>query len=365
MVPVLLLVCIGTFLLLQLVPGDPVLSVIGIDFQPDDYARVRKELGVDKPVIEQFFAWMGRTVQGDLGNSLFPPRQQVTELIWQRLPVTLQIAALSLLLSLAIALPVALASAYRPGQRFDRTATGLAFGAISLPGFFIGLLIVFFFVFHQGIVKALVAVAGAGLVLVVARQTWRRAREPDRGAVQVGLIGAGGVLAIAGLTAALVAVFPEFPRQGYVRITEGGIGSNLRSIALPVLMLSITEAAVFIRLLRADLLATMSEDFILFARAKGMPPLHILTRAALRPSLISLVTVISVTIGRVIGGTVIAETIFNLPGMGRLIIGAIQRKDYPIVQASVLLVALVYILSSVVVDVVYTVLDPRIRRARS
>lgn len=381
LIPIIVLVSIATFGLLQLVPGDPAVAVLGPDASQAEYAAVRTQLGVDRPLVEQFTEWAGDVATGNFGNSLFPPRQSVTDLIRQRLPVTIEVAALSLLLSLAIALPVALYSAFRPSARFDRVATTLTFATISIPGFLAGLLIVFFFVFRRNLVRLMVVAIGVLAVAAVVRWGWRRMQrlaaerhelsddDPDRAAVDVErrrtlrwtIIGALVCAVGFGLTALL---FPQFPRQGFVRLTDGGLAKNLRSVALPVLMLAVTESAVFIRLLRADLMTTLGEDYILSARAKGMPPWRILVRDALRPSCFSLITVISVTIGRVIGGTVIAETIFNLPGMGRLILDAISRRNYPVVQASVLLIALVYVVTSLLVDVTYTYLDPRIRRGR-
>jgi peptide/nickel transport system permease protein len=413
LVPVLILVSLGAFALLQLVPGDPAVAVLGPDAQPDQIELVHEQLGVDRPLVQQYLSWLGDVVRGDFGTSLFPPKIPVSEMIKQRLPVTLEIALLSLTLSLAAALPIALASAYRPGGRFDRLATGLTFGAISIPSFLAGLLLVYFLVFHNGIVRLLVAVLGVLAIAAVARWFLRRVREIDAAVAygNAGLAQAGppaggrnlsaayigtdpgaatttrptgvpaaqsalpsrsktivtGAVVVAGMAATvalLVLAWPDFPRQGFVRITDGGIFSNLRSVALPVLTLAITEMAVFSRLLRADLISTLGEDYILSARAKGMPARRIMVRDALRPSCFSLITVIGVTIGRIIGGTVIVETIFNIPGMGRMVVEAISRKDYPVVQATVLLVAVVWVLVSAVVDIAYAYLDPRIRRGK-
>jgi peptide/nickel transport system permease protein len=352
--------------LLELVPGDPAVAVLGQDATPEEYARVREDLGLNKPLVERYVSWVGGVVQGDLGTSLFPPKRDVADLIGQRLPVTIEVALLSMALSVLVALPVAMRTAYRSGDVVDRAATGLAFGAISIPVFLAGLLFVFFFVFNPTVVQVVLAVVGGLLVVGLARWGWRRGRWEPPGparsrAVGVGLVWAG-VAAVA--TVVVVVFFPDFPRQGFVRIEEGGLRENLLYVALPVFTLSLTECAVFIRLLRSDLIHTLGEDYILSARAKGMPPSHIMVRHALRPSCFSLITVISVTLGRIIGGAVVVEIIFNLPGMGRLIVDSIAIKDYPVVQACVLMIAVLYVVTSAFVDVLYAYLDPRIRRGR-
>jgi len=158
---------------------------------------------------------------------------------------------------------------------------------------------------------------------------------------------------------------PDFPRQGWVRLTsDDGLAENLRSAFLPALTLAAMEAAVWMRILRGDLITTLQEDFILAARAKGMPRWRILTFDALRPSSFSLITVLGVSLGRLIGGTVIVEQIFNLPGMGTLMVRSIRAKDVPVVQSAVLLIAVIYVLVNAAVDVAYAYLDPRIRRGR-
>lgn len=364
LVPVLVLVSLASFLLLELVPGDPAVQALGPEASPEDYDAVRAQLGLDKPVTERYVAWVGDLAQGDLGQSIFPPHREVSDVIAQRLPVTLELALLSMLLAVAVSVPIALWTAYHQGAAADRAATGLAFATISIPTFLAGLLFVFFFVFHPDLVKwiggslGLVATGAAGYAAV------RRVRRipPSDMRRRTLLLGAGVTGAVGLATLAFVTMLPEFPRQGFVRISEGGLGENLKSVALPVLTLAGAETAVFVRLLRSDLIHTLGEDFILSARAKGMPAWRIVVRDALRPSLFSLITVMSVTLGRVIGGSAVVETIFNLPGLGRLIIESITAKDYPMVQVCVLIVAVVYVLLNTLVDVLYGVLDPRIRR---
>lgn len=362
--PVLVIVSIGAFLLLELVPGDPSVAVLGPNAQPTEYERVREQLGLNQPLTERYVSWVGGVVTGDLGQSIFPPNRDVSSMIAQRLPVTLQIAAMSMVLSLLIAVPVALITSYRAQGYADRAATGLAFAAISIPPFLAGLMFVFFFVFNQGIVRVGVGVLGLLILLGVGWTQLERVRSIPPSSLRtrniVTLVALCATVAV--VTLAIVLFFPQFPRQGFTRLTEGGLWSNLRSIALPVLTLTLTECAVLIRVLRSDLMDTLGEDYILAAKAKGMPAWRIMVGDALRPSLFSLVTLVGVTIGRLIGGSVIVEIIFNLPGMGRLIIDSITVKDYPVVQASVLMIAVVYVAASAMVDVLYAYLDPRIRR---
>jgi len=363
--PVLFLVSLGSFFLLELVPGDPAVAVLGDGATPEQLEQVRQQLGLDEPLVQRYVDWISGIVTGDFGNSIFPPNRSVSDLIAQRIPVTLEIAALTILLSLLISIPLALRSAYRPGDAVDRLATTGAFAAISIPSFLAGLLLVYFMVFNTDTVKVLIA--GIGLVAVIAAARSGRTRlrglsdvdERRRAALRLAAAIVGTVI----VTAAIIVWLPEFPRQGFARLTEEGLRENLKSVALPVATLTLTECAVFVRILRSDLIETLGEDYILAARAKGIPAWRVLLGDALRPSLFSLITVVSVTLGRVVGGSVIVEMIFNLPGMGRLTVDAITTKDYPVVQSCVLLVAVVYVLSSAAIDVIYAYLDPRIRRA--
>jgi peptide/nickel transport system permease protein len=169
---------------------------------------------------------------------------------------------------------------------------------------------------------------------------------------------------VVGLGVALALLLPEFPRQGFARIGTAGLGDNLRSVFLPVLTLALAESAQLTRLLRNDMATTLGEDFVLAARAKGMPVRHILVKEALRPSSFSLITVAGISFGRLLGGTVIVETIFRLPGMGTLIVESVTKKEFLVLQAAVLLVATLYVVVNALVDLSYLALDPRTRRAR-
>jgi peptide/nickel transport system permease protein len=289
----------------------------------------------------------------------------VSDLLKQRLPVTIELTVLALAMALALAVPIGVATAYLSGGRFDGGINGATLAIISLPPFLIALFLVFAMIFHQVIVTSAVAVGGAALcifLLVRGRSRWRdhsTAAGKRRSATFHGV----GALAVAGITAWLFFAFPEFPRQGFIRLTDDrGIWENLRSAFLPALTLALTELAVFSRLLRGDMIATLKEDYILAARAKGMPSWRVLLFDALRPSSFSLMTVAGVSLGRLIGGSVLIEAIFSLPGIGTLMIDAINTQNLPVVQAGVLVVATVYVVVNAGVDIAYGWLDPRVRR---
>jgi peptide/nickel transport system permease protein len=361
---VLFLVTLATFLMLELVPGDPAVAVLGPDATAKQYAAVRAELGLDEPLLERYVDWLGGVLTGDLGTSLEPPGPEVADVIGAALPVTVEVAALSILMALGLAIPTALLAARRPGSRVDRAATSSAYVAISTPSFLAALVLVFFLVFRGDMVRWIPFVGGLVLAGWLLWQTLALAREPsdERDGRRIAIFATLAVT-VAVAAVALFIWFPSFPRQGFVRLSSGeGLWENLRHAFLPALTLAILEFAVFMRLLRGDLISTLQEDFILAARAKGMPTWRILVRDALRPSSFSMITVAGIVFGRLIGGTVIVETVFNLPGMGRMIVDAIYAKDFPVVQGGVLVIAVLYVLVNAAVDISYAYLDPRIRR---
>jgi peptide/nickel transport system permease protein len=367
LVPVLFLVSLAAFFMLQLIPGDPAVNVLGPEATPQQYAAVRHELGLDRPLVKRYVEWLGHTFTGDLGRSLKPPVQNVSDMIKARLPVTLELTVLAMAMTLLVSVPLALLAAYKADGRFDRFTNAVAFASISVPSFLAALLLVFFLVFHVDIVRWLALAGGVGWATWLAWRALARAREdgpgPDRR--QFLALSAAGIAVALGVGLALFANFPHFPRQGFVRLTDkAGLLQNLRHAFLPAFTLALVETAIILRLLRGDLLSTLQEDYILAARAKGMPAWRILLREALRPSSFSVITVAGVSLGRLIGGTAIVEAIFNLPGMGTLIIQSIDAKDFRVVQGAVLVVALFYVLLNVAVDISYAYLDPRIRRGR-
>jgi peptide/nickel transport system permease protein len=306
LIPVLVLVSVGTFILVDLVPGDPAIHVLGPNSTAEEYERVREEMGLDDPLLARYWDWASDALHGDLGRNLVPPAQDVTTVLWKAFPVNIELAVLALGMALLVSIPLAMWSAYRAGGRFDRVMSSTTFGLISVPAFLGGIILL--------------------LVLAI---NWR-----------------------------------VFPLGQWARPTEEGWATNLRHAFLPALTLALTEIAVFTRLLRGDMMATLQEDYILAARAKGMPTAHILLREAFRPSSFSLLTLAGVSLGRLIGGTVIVETLFSLPGVGRQVVAAAQNSDYKVVQGGVLVFALVYLVLNLIVDLTYAFLDPRIRRGR-
>jgi peptide/nickel transport system permease protein len=305
-VPVLFLVSLGTFQLVTLVPGNPEVEILGSNASAEDYVRVRAELGLDKPWLERYGSWLGKVMQGDLGKNVLPPVEEVKTKLMRAFPVSLQLAGMATALALIISIPAAMMASYRPGAAFDRVVSSTAFAFISVPSFLLGILLKLAFALN-----------------------WR-----------------------------------WLPDSLWVRPSEGGWVDNLRHATLPVLTIALSEIAVFTRLLRNDMMATLQDDFILAARAKGMTPRHIMVREALRPSSFSLITLAGVSLGRLIGGTVIVESLFGLPGVGSVVVAAAGKKDFPLVQGGVLIIACAYVLINVLIDISYAILDPRIRRGR-
>jgi peptide/nickel transport system permease protein len=306
LIPVLIIVSFGTFILVDLVPGDPAIQVLGPNSSGDEYLRVREEMGLDEPLLQRYWDWASDALHLDLGRNLVPPSQSVSTVLWKAFPINIELALLALGMALVVSVPLAMWSAYRAGGRFDRIVSGSMFGIISVPSFLGGIILLLLFAIN-----------------------WR-----------------------------------IFPLGQWARPTEEGWIENLKHAFLPALTLALTEIAVFTRLLRGDMMATLQEDYILAARAKGMPTWHILVREALRPSSFSLLTLAGVSLGRLIGGTVIVEQLFTLPGVGRQVVAAAVSSDYKVVQGGVLIFALVYLLLNLVVDLTYAYLDPRIRRGR-
>jgi peptide/nickel transport system permease protein len=306
LIPVLFLVSFGTFMLVELVPGDPAQQVLGPNSTPEEYARIYDEMGLNEPLVSRYFDWLGNALTGDLGRNLVPPSTPVWERLKAAFPVNIELAVLALGMALLVSIPLATWSAYRAGGRFDRWVSATMFGVIAVPSFLAGIILLLLFAI-----------------------TWR-----------------------------------IFPLGQWARPTEEGWAKNLRHAFLPAFTLALTEVAVFTRLLRNDMMSTLQEDFILAAKAKGMPAPHILLREALRPSSFSLLTLAGVSLGRLIGGTVIVEQLFSLPGVGRTVVEAARNSDYTIVQGGVLVIAVVYVLLNLIVDVLYSYIDPRIRRGR-
>lgn len=372
LVLVLFLVSLGTFSLIELVPGDPAIAVLGPQATPERHERVIAELGLDQPFHERYFDWIGSAVQGDLGNSLVPPAQSVATLAAPRAIVTVELAVVAIAIALLVAIPLGVLSAYREGTPFDRLGQLFTSATVSLPSFVTSLLLIFFAVFHPSILQAalivgtLSLVAGLLLSRFRARRLGRGATEADPTAGRRGRTQFKGTT-VAGIVLGIVAVilifkFPDFPRQGYTRWSDSPV-RNLRSVFLPSLALSLPQIAIFTRVLRADMLNVLQQDYILMSRAKGLPSWRTLLIDGFKPASLSLLTLSGVSLGLLIGGSVIVETVFSLPGMGTLLIQSILSSDFPVVQGLVLLIAAAYVTINTTVDVLHRLLDPRVRYA--
>jgi peptide/nickel transport system permease protein len=306
LVPTVILVSILTFGLTSLLPGDPALLVLqGSEPSAKAIAAVHHELGLDKPLWKQYITYVGKTLRGDFGRS-FRTRQPVLQAIGERLPVTLEIGLVALATSVLLAIPLGVLSAYRANGAVDRTVTTASFGLLAIPSFMTALLLLYLFAVYLG---------------------W-------------------------------------FPATGWTRLTDN-VGQNIRGVILPAASLGIGQLAVYTRLLRSDMIATLQEDFVSMARAKGLPTWRILFRHALRPSSFSLLTIVGLQVGALIGGAVIVEQFFALPGVGRLLFDSITQRDLVMVQGVVLFLALATVFANFAVDLLYSVLDPRIRRGSS
>jgi len=363
LVPVLFLVSLATFFLIDLIPGDPAANMLGTDATIEDLEAVRKSLGLDKPITDRYVDWLGGALSGDLGLSLRAPNEPVSDLLQRSVGPTLRLSAMALGMSFTIAIFLGVWSAQAAGTRVDRMVSGTMFGFISVPTFLAGLLFIFFFVFRESIPRWLWVIGVGLIVLRLAYLAVSRLAE-DRADVSGWLGYAIATFVVAGLLFWVFIQWPDFPRTASHRYDDNW-REQIRSLFLPALALALSEIAVFTRLLRADMLSTLQEQFVLSSRAKGMPTWRILFRDALRPSSFSLITVAGITLGRLIGGTVIIETIFGLEGLGKLIVGTgVIPKNYTIVQGGVLVLAVGYVLLNAIIDISYQYLDPRIRRGR-
>lgn len=298
---VMLMVSVATFLMLELLPGNLADSLVGENPQPQDIARIEAELGLDRPVGERFFKWTANAARGHLGTSPLTG-EPITAAIGQRLPVSVELMVFSQLLALALALPLGLLAGYREGSALDRVLSSVSFGVLAVPHFVLGILLMLLFAI------------------------WLR----------------------------------WLPATGYVALETDPLG-NLRSMLLPSLTLALVEAPVYLRLLRGDVASTLREEFITVARAKGLSDRWILVRHALRPASFGLITVMGINIGHLIGGAVVIESLFALPGVGRLLIEAITKRDYLMVQGIVLYIAAAFVIVNLLVDALYALLDPRLR----
>lgn len=363
LVPVLFLVSLATFFLIDLIPGDPAAVALGTDATLEDLEAIRKSLGLDKPITERYGDWLGGALTGDLGDSLRPPNEPVSDLLQRSAGPTLRLSAMALGMSFTISIFLGVWSAHAAGNRADRLVSGTMFTFISVPTFLAGLLFIFFFVFRQSVPRymwlIIVGLVALRLIYLAISRWWEERRDFSGWAGYV-----AGALVVTGILLWVFVQWPDFPRTASHRYDDNW-REQLRSLFLPALALALSEIAVFTRLLRADMLSTLQEQFVLSSRAKGMPTWRILFRDALRPSSFSLITIAGITLGRLIGGTVIIESIFGLEGLGKLIVAfGVLPKNYTVVQGGVLVLAVGYVLLNAIIDISYQYLDPRIRRGR-
>jgi peptide/nickel transport system permease protein len=299
--PVMLVVALAVFGLLHLTPGDPAVIIAGDYATSEDIARIRARLGLDQPFLSQVGIWLGRVLRGDLGTSIFSGLP-VSTLIGQRAGTTISLTALAMVISVGIGVPLGILAAWRQGSWLDRLVMMMAVSGFSMPVFWLGFLLVYVFAIS----------------------------------------------------------FHWLPVQGY-RPLGDGLWPFLRHLILPAVTLSVVYLALIARMTRASMLNVLGEDYIRTAFAKGLAPRRVLVRHALKNASLPVVTIIGIGVALLIGGAVVTESVFALPGLGRLTVDAITKRDYPVIQGVVLVVSGAYVLINLVIDMLYVVLDPRIR----
>ncbi|MBI1727125.1 MAG: ABC transporter permease [Candidatus Rokubacteria bacterium] len=300
-IPVVTVVAVFVFLLLRLTGGDPAAIIAGDSATTQQVAEIRVKLGLERPIVEQFVIWVGRILRGDFGESFFF-KKQVAELIRDRLEPTAALAVCTLLLAVAIAVPLGIAAAAMRGTWIDRAVMGFAVLGFSVPVFVIGYLLIYLF------------------------------------AIQLAWL----------------------PVQGYQRLAEGFWGF-LQRLILPSVTLAVIYVALIARITRTSVLEVLGTDHVRTARAKGLGEGAVLLRHVLRNAAVPIVTVIGLGVALLIGGVVVTESVYGIPGLGRLTVDAVLARDYPTVQAVILLFSVAYVLINLLVDLTYTFLDPRIR----
>jgi len=300
-IPVMAVVALFVFSLLYIAPGDPAAIIAGDQATPDDVERIRQGLGLDRPFLVQFGDWLWRLVHGDIGTSIFTSLPVAT-MIAQRIEPTLSLMLITLILAVAVAVPMGVVAAWQAGGWIDRIVMAFAVLGFSVPVFVVGYVLAFVFALEL---------------------EW-------------------------------------LPVQGYTPIANG-VGPWLENLILPAIALGCVYIALIARITRATMLEVLQQDYIRTARAKGVGQVGVLFLHALKNASVPIVTVIGIGIALLIGGAVVTESVFAIPGLGRLTVDAILRRDYPVIQGVVLLFSFVYVLVNLMIDLLYTVLDPRIR----
>lgn len=301
MAVVMAIVAVLVFLLTRAAPGDPVAVLLGDQATPADIARVRVQYGLDQPLPLQFAYWLRELAQGNLGDSIFLQRP-VTQALWERAEPTLLLALMAVAVAALIGVPCGVVSAVFRGRLVDQCFTGIAMLGASIPSFWLGLVLIQLFAVSLG---------------------W-------------------------------------FPVSGY---GEPGapLSQRLHALVLPALVLGLLNSALIIRFTRASMLDVLGEDYVRTARSKGLPEGVVVFKHALRNALVPIVTVLGLTVALMIGGAVITETVFGLPGVGNLVVNAVLRRDYPVIQGALLVIAAIYVLINFLIDLLYMVVDPRVK----
>lgn len=299
--PVLAIVAVLVFLMLRLTPSDPAAIIAGDYASPEQVEGIRERLGLNEPILKQFVIWISGVLQGDFGESFFY-KKQVAELIGERLEPTLSLSLLTILLVVLVAVPLGVVAAHNHGTWIDRFVMGFSVLGFSIPVFVVGYILIYVF----------------------------------------------------------AVTLDWLPVQGYQRISEG-VGGWLLRLILPAMTLSVVFVAFIARMTRTSVLEVLNEDYIRTARAKGQTEMKVLVRHALANAAVPILTIIGLTVAILIGGVVVTESVYTLPGLGLLTVDAVLARDYPTIQAVILLFSFAYVLINLLVDVAYTFLDPRIR----
>ncbi len=301
LIPVLFIVSIVVFLLVHITPGDPASVILGPEAAPEEVAELREELGLNRPILEQYVVWVGDIVRGDLGTSLFM-KQSVVSAFFEHLGPTLSLAIMAQIFAICIALPLGVLSAKFRGSFLDQTFMGVSLVGISVPSFLLGLFLILLF--------------GVELRLL--------------------------------------------PVAGYKPLSVG-FAEHLRYLIMPAIALGAMQAALIARMTRSSMLDVLSSNYIKTARAKGVKELIITVKHSLRNAFIPILTIIGQTFGSLVAGAAVVETVFNIPGIGQLIINSVERRDFEVIQGSVLLIAISYVLINLIIDLLYGFVDPRLR----
>jgi peptide/nickel transport system permease protein len=289
------------FFLIRAIPGDPVIQMLGTEYTPEAADALRDKLGLDEPVYVQYFQWLGNMFRGDFGSSI-TGAESVRSAIASGLPKTMSIALLSFIIATAIAIPAGVLAALKRNSFADFVVSLFAFLGVSMPSFWFGIILIIVFAVNLG---------------------W-------------------------------------LPSLGYASLTEDGFVEWLKHLILPSIAIGAGYAAILMRFVRAGLLEALSSDYIRTARAKGLTERRVVIAHGLRNSMIPVVTVAGIQVALLLSGAVVIETVFSIRGIGRLLVGAIFDKDYPMVQGAILVVAVIFVMANLIVDILYTVIDPRI-----